>query len=582
MAYDKNKVESYALLGGINSKASPYVNNITEFRDITNLNFVVPGALTQRSGTEHYLGATVQGRVTGGVEFTRLNGASYIVASANTNLYSVTNLSWNAVKTGLTSNAIFSFRTLVDRLFATNGSQFFKFDGTNVTNYSLPPPVNGFGLTAVMGGSLTIGTTGTFLFSYGYVNDRGYFGPPNDGLTITIDGSTDNSVKLYGLTYPLGFGITAIALYRTSSGGSDLTFTTFAPFAATQVTDIGFPLSSQVAQFPLYFTMAPKYLEIYNNQLILGGFSSMLSTFFWSDIGEPESVQPESFAEVRTNDGDRITGLKAYNGALVISKERSFHRLSGDNPDNFLLQEVSDQYGCLSNNAMVVWENYLWFLDTKGIVEYNGANIKIVSNKVEPIFNTMNIAAARENAVGIHYRDRNEVWFGIPCNGASMNNCVVVYDYIAEAWTKYEGVDMSALFLAQGARPTKTPFFGGYTGNMFYFDPNVTYDSGRAITCMIDTAFHAKDSQTTEAQWRRFYLNVNPIVGVTLPIDINFKANYGASILINRTLYQTPFQSRLDFGIPARSIAAQAIHSSASYPIKFFGYAFEWRFQRAV
>jgi hypothetical protein len=118
--------------------------------------------------------------------------------------------------------------------------------------------------------------------------------------------------------------------------------------------------------------MAPKYMEIYNNQLFMAGFSGFLSTAYWSEIGEPEGVDPTFNAEFRTNDGDQIRGLKTYEGSLIVAKERSFHRIVGDNPSNFLLQEISDQYGCVSNRTMITFENNLLFLDPKGVVQYTG------------------------------------------------------------------------------------------------------------------------------------------------------------------------------------------------------------------
>jgi hypothetical protein len=314
----------------------------------------------------------------------------------------------------------------------------------------------------------------------------------------------------------------------------------------------------------------------------MGGFSSALSTMYWSDIAEPERVDPTFFAEVRTNDGDRITGFRAYNGALVITKERSFHRLTGDNPNNFALQEISDQYGCVSNRAMALYENKLMFLDTKGVVEYNGANIEVTSLPMEPVFQTMNINAARDNAVAIHNRDYNEVWFGIPCNGATFNNCTVIYDYVVKAWSKYEGFSPSSLWLTRATLAKKSIFYGGYTGNVFCFGASLAADFNAGITCNFKTVFHADSGQTRETLFRRLYLNVNTVIGITQPITVNLRQDFGSSIQINRTMYQSPFQSRIDFGLPARSISADVTHVSSSLSLTVFGYGWDTRFLRNV
>jgi hypothetical protein len=578
MAYDKIKTESYALLGGMNSKASPYVQGPMEFRKLVNVNFSAPGALSGRPGTALYLGATLSGRITGSYEFERLNGSSYLVVTANTNAYTATS-TFNVFKTSLLNNALFDFVTFVDRLFACNGQDFFKFDGSNTYQYSLPAGFTGWGVTAGIGGSMTSGVTGTFVASYGYVNERGFFGPIPNGITVVLNGATFNALDYYGMTAPAGYGITQIALYRSSPSGVDLFGTTTTAASNSTFNDPGYPLTARVQSDAQYFTLAPKYLEIYNNQLFMAGFSAFPSTVHWSQIGEPEGVEPDFNAEFRTNDGDRITGLRPYSGSLVVTKERSFHRITGDNPDNFLLQEVSDQYGCISNRAIIQFEDNLYFLDAKGIVEYNGANVKVVSNKVEDIFSRMNLAAARDNAVAVHFRQNNEIWFGIPV-GSTINNTIVVFDYLAQAWTTYEGLNVSNLFTAKGSLDQKVPFYGGYTGSVSYFGTTLPNDNGSVITYMILPPFMAPAGQTTESQWRRFYLNVDPVLGFTQPITINLRTNYGTTIQATRTMYQAPYQSRIDFGLSSRSIQAEVISASASFPIKINGYAFTRRFQR--
>lgn len=578
MSYNKEKTENYVLLGGINCKVSAYNNDMKEFRDLSNVNGQVPGALTTRFGTSLYAGATITGRILGGVEFERLSGASYMVVAANTNIYTATGAGFAAFRTNL-SSTLYDFVTFVDRLFVCNGQDFFKFDGQNSYNFGLPTGVSTWGVTAVVGGGLS----GAFLVSWGYVNERGYYGGVNQGITISLNGATFGSINFLGLTNITGYGATAIALYRSQPGGVVQSFATLIPIGTTTFTlDSGAVLGTRIANDDIFFTLAPRYMEIYNNQVFYAGFSNQLSTAWWSRIGEPEGIEPQFNAEFRTNDGDRITGLKSYNSNLLVFKSRSFHRLLGDNPDNFLLQEVSDQYGCLSNRAVVTFQDYCWFLDSKGIVEYNGANIDVVSTKIEPFIQTMNVNAAMDNAVGLHVRDLNEVWFGVPLNGATLNNTILAYDYIGKAWYKYEGVDISSLWLGRGELEKKSPLFGGYTGSLFAVGQSLNSDYGRTISCAVKVPFFVGQAQTTEAMFRRFYFDVNPITGATFPMRVDLLTNYSASIQTTRTMYANPFQSRIDFGLPGRSIAANIYWASASFKIQLNGYTFVDRFQRDV
>lgn len=581
MPYPKTKSESYNASGGINVKASLYATAENEQLDILNMDFRVPGSLLKRYGSTEYIGASVQGSVGGLYEFSRLSGASYIVATANTTAYTINTGNFVAFRTGLLNNGIFDFVPFVDRLFMANGQNFFKTDGVNSSNYSLPPgqSTSGFLITPGVGGGLS----GVVIASYGYLNDRGYYGPPGQGVTLTLNGITFGSVRYNGLSVPSGYGITAYAFYRSDIGQILQYGTTQAPVSigATFVDSAPISFVRPSPEF-LWFTMAPKYLELYNNQLFMAGFSSALSTAYWSEIGEPEGVLPEYFAEFRTNDGDRITGLKSYANQLVVVKERSTLQLTGDDPTNFAINQVSDQFGCISNRAMVTYNNVVEWLDTKGVVQYNGANISFVSNRVENIFLRMNLPAARERAQAIHFRDLNEIWWSFPIDGATENNCVVVHDYLVDAWTVFRGFDPASLAVVRGRFERDTVLYGSYSGTIFNFGASLFGDDGRGITCSVQPRYLAPMGQSMEQQFRRLYLNVDPIIGVTQPIEVKLRPNYGASVSQSYTMYQNPFQSRIEFGIPAISMSPEFIHVSATLSLKINGWTIESRFQRAV
>jgi hypothetical protein len=209
--------------------------------------------------------------------------------------------------------------------------------------------------------------------------------------------------------------------------------------------------------------------------------------------------------------------------------------------------------------------------------------VSIVSDKVEPYFRNMNVSAAIDKALAIHYKQFNEVWFHFPSNGATLNDTTIVYDYVTKAWTRYEGIKASSLFSATGNSPVRTIFYGGYTGALFIVGGSYLGDNGSAITCMAFTHWHAESGQTTEKMYRRFWGDIKPVLGVTQPIEIDLFSNYDdTSIASTGTIYQSTFQTRLDFGISSRSIAAKLIHSSASLPFNLNAYTFESRYQRST
>jgi hypothetical protein len=587
MAREKFPEEMFELLGGMNSKASVYMNGPMEFRRIVNMHFTNPGALDSRPGSTLAVATALSGPVWSGTEFEKLSGASYLVVSALTELYQQVGSGYTTINQGLLNNGIFDFVPFTDNLFMANGQNFLKFTGSSVIPYGVPQAsfglaaISGYGASA-LGGSLAAG--GTFTYAFAFVNSLGQMGPISEEYTVSSPTLFASYFRVPPIAQAASFGIQYIQMFRAVTGTDLAGVTNFAynGSATTVITDVNYPNSDLVEPTNLFFTLVPEYLELYNNQLFMAGFSGAQSSFYWSDIGQPESVQPESFAEVRTNDGDELSGMKNIGSALIISKFRSLHKLTGDNPDNFLLQEITDQYGCLSNRSMVVFKNRLWCLDAAGILEYDGAQYQIVSSKIEDVFRRMNQPVAVDKAVAIHAREFNEVWFAIPCDGATFNNCVIVYDYDVDCWTTYEGWQIASLFQAKGENSLKPIHYGSMSGMVLQVSQSLTSDAGLAFTCSFEHAWVHPEGQTKQTMYRRFYMNVNPVMDPSANINLSFYTDYQASLALQTTISQAPFQSRIDFGINSRSIQAQMSYASATHQIQVYGFAYQWRFLRSV
>lgn len=630
MAYQELKSESYQLLGGMNSKASVYNNNPMEFRELTNFQFSQPGAIDKRQGTTLYAGGSIIGPVTGLYEYSKITGGSYLIQTISDSVYKVTP-SGQTLFYGYSgvNNGLFDFITSNNTLFMTTAgsnstyplSGVRKFDGSSLYLYGLPPGEAAgstfvFAVSPNTGGQLVgTGVTTTFHVGYGYVNTLGYFGPIGTSYTVTINGTTQNSLIFTGMIPPQAtgdaqWGATYIAVYCSLPNQTVPFYATFSVISAHTLVLGDLNLSSLEANYnffspsvfpqgngaPLTFSEAffPQFVELYSNRLFFGGIytgtsvtgldeNSFRSSIFYSTLQSPEEVTADQSIEVRTNDGDAISGLRSYNGGLIITKYKSLHQLSGSDPSNFLLQEITAQYGCISNRAIVSFNNVIWMLDTKGIIEYTGANVSIISTKMDPIFQRMNLAAAKDNAWGVFYKEINQVWFGFPVDDSTVNNMIVVYDLVAQAWTKYEGLNIKSPTIAQQTLSKPTVFFGGYSGSVGYFGASFTNDYGsNGITCLFQTPYYAPTGHTVERQYRRFYLDVTPIVGSSTPINMQFLPDFGSTVGSTAVIYQAPFQTRVDFGVPAKSLSAVGTFFSASLPISVNGYTFESRFQRNV
>ncbi len=335
--------------------------------------------------------------------------------------------------------------------------------------------------------------------------------------------------------------------------------------------------------FDLFSTFIPKYIEVNQNIMFATGFSAAPSDVRYSEVGEPETYLDDSVFEVRTNDGDRNTGAKAFNDQYYVMKEKSFHKLIGNSADNFQLVEMSTEYGCLSNKTILQVKQKLYWLDRKGILEFNGASFDIVSTEVEGMFRRMNITAAKEKACAVHHLYRNQIWFGIPVDNSTVNNITIVYDYLVEAWTFFEGFNPASFAMVQGTLTKPTAWRGDYSGMIHYSGESFYADSGLGITCMVTTRFENVGGENQTTLWRRFFLDVAMASGATGLLSGKLFSNYDSSTVQGTfAMFQDQFQTRAEIGLLGKAAAAQISHFSASLPLLLNGYAWTNRGLRNV
>lgn len=330
-------------------------------------------------------------------------------------------------------------------------------------------------------------------------------------------------------------------------------------------------------------TGEPRYLAALNGMVIFGGFSMAPSHIFWSQLFNPEWVANDSFSELRTDNGDVVTGMIPYGNAIVIGKRQSIHEFTGTGPEltQISIQQTTSQYGFMNNQSMAVWNTQLWFIDGqgKGIGAYNGANTEIISDKVEQIFKRINLTAAINTAWMLHVKQRNEVWAAIPVDGATTPNVIVVYDYVAQAWTTFEGLSPNVAAICKGSLTLPVPVMGFSNGDIRYM--NATYSGAEFVTTLVRLPFVTNFGWSTTQVFRRFYLDVDPVVGMTHLFKANFYLNDSDTISLTRGITTISHQTRIDFGLPANTMSVELIEG-CTLPSRIMGDTIESRFQRNV
>jgi hypothetical protein len=108
-------------------------------------------------------------------------------------------------------------------------------------------------------------------------------------------------------------------------------------------------------------------LQFFQNEDVLN------SGLRWSEPYQPNKLKLGSLAEIRSGDGDQITGLVQLYGNLIILKERSIHRMAvqGSSVPVSRTDEISNNVGCIAPNTAIVVNNTLYFLSWAGFYKYD-------------------------------------------------------------------------------------------------------------------------------------------------------------------------------------------------------------------
>ena len=135
----------------------------------------------------------------------------------------------------------------------------------------------------------------------------------------------------------------------------------------------------------------PKYSASFANHLFLAGDSTDNYNLYFSAPLSETNFSSSSGAGV-INVGYPIVAIKAFRDQLYIFGTTNIKRLVGNNISNFVLQEVTDDLGCLATDSVVEVAGDLLFLSQDGLRPISGTNkigdvnLESLSNSIQSIF----------------------------------------------------------------------------------------------------------------------------------------------------------------------------------------------------
>ena len=317
--------------------------------------------------------------------------------------------------------------------------------GFNATEYGLGGSV---AMTASFETYLDKGTiagtlaAGDYQYRFEFIDSEGFRSDPYDTNTVTLNGTTETSLRMFGFPYLLGNkSIVRCDAYRSKNGGT---------FYKTYSFDPNYIYSG--AAFDSEFDQGLADGDAYVTNVISESSPCGLA---FSEIGQPAHYPLENLRNIFPDDGDEITGIEDDNDGILIFKKNSICKIyTSGSPSNWWVKKLLANIGCSEPNSIGKEGNDYYFVHYNKIYKLN------TSGGFEDIGETIKDTLATPT---IYFRAAtiSKRWYILSISTsltATLGQYLLVWDLMLKTWYKF---DLIYLSLVLGIKQ-----HGGNTGTI--------------------------------------------------------------------------------------------------------------------
>ena len=254
---------------------------------------------------------------------------------------------------------------------------------------------------------------------------------------------------------------------------------------------------------------AGKYVELYSQQLVVGGISSDPVAIQYSDAGVIDEFPADNVARFSGGRNalektDQITSLRSYFDELIVGKVNSAWTFSGTGT-NVSISALPLTIGIDGHNAIVETPWSLHFLFENNIFGARLTSRGIVSSNVSSLLEDIDGASLDKTTTIRHDRTRTIRWAFRTSAGNGSNDLGLIYDYQADAWpSRYTPkISYYTRGIIDGVREILCAQYDGYIRRV---DVGTTFD-GTAIESYVTLPYvqtensNAMDNVTRWVDW---------------------------------------------------------------------------------
>ncbi|MEW6171853.1 MAG: hypothetical protein AB1510_02120 [Bacillota bacterium] len=421
-----------------------------------------------------------------------------------------------SIYTGLPTGTRVRFVTYQNKVYVAFGGRPLVYDGTTIRQAGVDPPATAPALAVGAAGGLT----GTYYGKVTFVNTDGVESNPS-----VASGAVTVSAQQINWTIPTGpAGTAKRKLYRTKAGGSVYYYITEIADNTTTAYADNTADGSLTDAMKDYYNVPPNadiVFEFMNYMFYVSNASK--NQLWYSLVGDPEHVPNISGKRFYKQFSGNITGIAAFNNALVIMGEdfvapittgSGFIFDSDPTLDTTIIKYI-DKGGALAHEAIALCTDpelrqIMVFPTRTGVrfllpgLQEQSLEAVPLSRNVQPYFDS---TVLRSQMAAVFYNSRFMIAFSYMESGLtppSANNIIFLYDHRSKQWIGPWTIPAACFAVANNklycGSPTEGKVYRMLTG---------TNDDGANIKMILDLPYLMPAGDQGKCRFQRFRLRVS-------------------------------------------------------------------------
>jgi len=344
------------------------------------------------------------------------------------------------------------------------------------------------------------------------------------GKLIRLD--TDEVLKT-GLGDALDYEIYKDKMYILSNG-------MYLVYDGATVTDV----TSSIENSLLASIKKCRYIEQKGERLFASGNPEDPNALYFSEVGKPSDWSGTAGNPIMaiSDDADKITGLREFNGALLVFKTRSVYAWYGSNPlTDVVFSRLNVHAGTMSYRSIAYVNNNLVFLGGDGVYALFGTYKDVVStrklsNNIKELISSVNHSEPyyKNSPCAVYYDGKYMLSVSTGEEGKNNKVYVLFTDIYTDAggelepWVVYDGWNISDfLYSLDGELYSASSIDGKIHKHEKIFN-----DLGKGIEVEVLSKPLALGAPFHNKKFRRGYISFRQFEVINTNINIDFQVDY--------------------------------------------------------